>query len=149
MDPNGSEPAAPEAGLGAPTPGSRVSDYEYSLPEGRIAAYPSPVRGESRLLHLPRYDGSVRHLKFGGGPTGLNNLAVSVGEDAGTLEEVYEPFLIQKGFLMRTPQGRVATARAFERIGVDLPDPAGPGAGGRQRRSGTEPGQGQSSLFED
>ena len=51
--------------------------------------------------------------KFGGGPTGLSNLAVSCGEDAGTIEEVYEPYLIQEGFLERTPRGRLATPRAY------------------------------------
>jgi Holliday junction DNA helicase RuvB len=52
--------------------------------------------------------------KFGGGPTGLSNLSVSVGEDAGTIEEVYEPYLIQEGFIERTPRGRMATPRAYE-----------------------------------
>lgn len=51
--------------------------------------------------------------KFGGGPVGLNSLAVAVGEDAGTIEEVYEPFLIQEGFVNRTPRGRVPTAQAY------------------------------------
>ncbi|MBA4160263.1 MAG: Holliday junction branch migration DNA helicase RuvB [Gemmatimonadetes bacterium] len=59
--------------------------------------------------------------QFGGGPVGLNTLAVSIGEDAGTLEEVYEPFLIQNGFLMRTPRGRVATTRAYTRFGYTPP----------------------------
>ena len=58
--------------------------------------------------------------KFEGGPVGLNSLAVSLGEDATTLEEVYEPFLIMEGFLKRTPQGRVATPRAFRRFGYTL-----------------------------
>ena len=58
---------------------------------------------------------------FDGGPVGLNTLAVAVGEDAGTLEEVYEPFLIQNGFLMRTPRGRVATNNAYRRFGYELP----------------------------
>ncbi|MFW5947292.1 MAG: Holliday junction branch migration DNA helicase RuvB [Gemmatimonadota bacterium] len=58
---------------------------------------------------------------FDGGPAGLNTLAVAVGEDAGTIEEVYEPFLIQNGFLMRTPRGRVATKRAFRRFGYTIP----------------------------
>ncbi len=58
---------------------------------------------------------------FEGGPVGLNTLAVAVGEDAGTLEEVYEPFLIQNGFLMRTPRGRVATNNAYRRFGYALP----------------------------
>jgi len=58
--------------------------------------------------------------KFEGGPVGLNSLAVALGEDATTLEEVYEPFLIMEGFLKRTPQGRVATPRAFQRFGYTL-----------------------------
>ena len=56
--------------------------------------------------------------KFSGGPVGINSLAVSVGEEAGTLEEVYEPFLIQEGYLKRTPQGRVATERCYEKFGM-------------------------------
>ncbi len=59
--------------------------------------------------------------KFGGGPTGLTNLSVSVGEDAGTIEEVYEPYLIQEGFVERTPRGRVATPRAYEHFGFTPP----------------------------
>ncbi len=56
--------------------------------------------------------------KYGGGPVGLNTIAVSVGEEPGTLEEVYEPFLIQQGLLARTPQGRTATAAAFRLLGL-------------------------------
>jgi Holliday junction DNA helicase RuvB len=59
--------------------------------------------------------------KFDGGPTGLTNLAVSVGEDAGTIEEVYEPYLILEGFLERTPRGRVATSRAYTHFGRIAP----------------------------
>lgn len=55
--------------------------------------------------------------KFRGGPVGLNTLATAVGEDAGTLEEVYEPFLIQEGFLVRTPRGRQVTALAYTHLG--------------------------------
>jgi Holliday junction DNA helicase RuvB len=58
---------------------------------------------------------------FDGGPVGLTTLAVAVGEDAGTLEEVYEPFLIQNGFLMRTARGRVATNHAYRSFGYELP----------------------------
>ncbi len=58
---------------------------------------------------------------FDGGPVGLGTLAVAIGEDAGTLEEVYEPFLIQNGFLMRTPRGRVATAKAYRLFGYAPP----------------------------
>lgn len=59
--------------------------------------------------------------KFGGRPTGLSNLAISVGEDAGTIEEVYEPYLILEGFLERTPRGRVATPRAYAHFGLEPP----------------------------
>jgi Holliday junction DNA helicase RuvB len=59
--------------------------------------------------------------KFGGGPVGLATLAAAVGEDAGTLEEVYEPFLMQQGFLDRTQRGRMATALAFKRLGIKPP----------------------------
>jgi Holliday junction DNA helicase RuvB len=56
--------------------------------------------------------------KFDGGPVGLSTLAVAVGEDAGTIEEVYEPYLIQEGFMARTPRGRVASRRAYTHLGV-------------------------------
>ncbi len=55
---------------------------------------------------------------FNGGPVGLKNIAVSVGEEEDSIEEVYEPFLIQKGFLVRTPKGRVATPKAWEKLGL-------------------------------
>ena len=57
--------------------------------------------------------------KFSGGPVGVNSLAVAVGEETGTIEEVYEPYLIQEGYLQRTPQGRVATQRCHELFGQD------------------------------
>ena len=60
--------------------------------------------------------------KFNGGPVGLNSLSVSVGEEAETLEEVYEPYLIQEGFLKRTSQGRVATKRAYTKFGLTPPE---------------------------
>jgi holliday junction DNA helicase RuvB len=59
--------------------------------------------------------------KFGGGPVGLGTVAVAVGEDAGTLQDVYEPYLIQQGFLERTPRGRCATALAYRRFGLTPP----------------------------
>ena len=59
---------------------------------------------------------------YGGGPVGLSTLGVAVGEDKGTIEEVYEPFLIKEGFLKRTPKGRVATAKAFSYLGLKRPN---------------------------
>ena len=61
--------------------------------------------------------------KFGGGPVGIGTVAVAVGEDAGTLQDVYEPYLIQQGFLERTPRGRMATALAYQRFGLVPPSP--------------------------
>lgn len=59
--------------------------------------------------------------RFSGGPVGLSNLSVSVGEETGTLEEVYEPYLIKQGYIKRTPQGRVATPLCYERFGLEAP----------------------------
>ena len=58
---------------------------------------------------------------FQGGPVGLETLAAAIGEDAGTLEDVYEPYLLQNGFLGRTPRGRIATAAAYEHLGYPIP----------------------------
>jgi Holliday junction DNA helicase RuvB len=57
-------------------------------------------------------------VKFGGGPVGLNTIATAVSEEAGTLEEVYEPFLIKEGFLKRTPRGREVTELAYKHLGL-------------------------------
>ncbi|MCK4593342.1 Holliday junction branch migration DNA helicase RuvB, partial [bacterium] len=61
-------------------------------------------------------------VNFGGGPTGVKTIAVAVGEEPDTLEEVHEPFLIQEGFLTRTPQGRVAMPKAWDHLGLRNPD---------------------------
>jgi len=105
----------------------RVRDYAQVRADGIIN---EAVAGEAlRMLDVDEYgldEMDARILKaiiehFDGGPVGLNSLAVAVGEDAGTLEEVYEPFLIQQGFMMRTPRGRQATSRAYRRFGYSLP----------------------------
>jgi Holliday junction DNA helicase RuvB len=59
--------------------------------------------------------------KFGGGPVGLSTLAVAVSEESDTLEDVYEPYLLQQGLIKRTPRGRVATAAAFAHLGLEAP----------------------------
>ena len=61
--------------------------------------------------------------KFGGGPVGLSTLAVAVGEEQDTIEDVYEPYLLQRGLIERTPRGRAATRRAFEHLGLEPPGP--------------------------
>ncbi|MEA2481743.1 MAG: holliday junction helicase RuvB, partial [Thermoleophilaceae bacterium] len=63
-------------------------------------------------------------VKFEGGPVGLSTLAVAVSEESDTIEDVYEPYLLQRGFIKRTPRGRVATAAAYEHLGLPRPDPA-------------------------
>ena len=105
----------------------RVRDYAQVKANGIITR---DVAEEGlRRLNVDEYgldDMDVRVLKtlidkFDGGPVGLNNIAVAVGEDAGTLEEVYEPFLVQQGFLNRTPRGRAATPAAYRHLGLVPP----------------------------
>jgi Holliday junction DNA helicase RuvB len=105
----------------------RVRDFAEVKASGRIDL--EVAREALKMLDVDEYglDEMDAHVlktlieKFEGGPVGLSSLAVAMGEDATTLEEVYEPFLIMEGFLKRTPQGRVATPRAFHRFGYTLP----------------------------
>jgi Holliday junction DNA helicase RuvB len=107
----------------------RVRDYAQVRGDGTIDEE-TAIQGLA-LLNVDEYgldEMDARVLRaiietFDGGPVGLNNLAVAVGEDAGTLEEVYEPYLIQNGYLQRTPRGRMATAKAYRRFGYALPGP--------------------------
>ena len=105
----------------------RVRDYAQVKADGRITV---AVAGDALArLNVDEFgldDMDTRILttiieKFGGGPVGLGTVAVAVGEDAGTLQEVYEPFLIQQGFLERTQRGRCATALAYQRFGLTPP----------------------------
>jgi len=109
----------------------RVRDYAQVKADGRIDL--EVATAALKMLDVDEYgldEMDARVLKtliekFEGGPVGLNSLAVALGEDATTLEEVYEPFLIMEGFMMRTAQGRVATPRAFRRFGYTLPQKSG------------------------
>lgn len=113
----------------------RVRDYAQVRADGRIDR--EVAQAALRLLDVDEYgldEMDARVLKtlietFEGGPVGLNSLAVALGEDTATLEEVYEPFLIQEGFLMRTPRGRAATARAYRHFGYVVPPGASLGQG--------------------
>ncbi len=97
----------------------RVRDYAQVRADGTITEQVAQVALER--LNVDEYglddmDARILRLiieKHDGGPVGLNNIAVAIGEDAGTLEEVYEPYLIQQGFLSRTPRGRIATPAAY------------------------------------
>jgi len=73
------------------------------------------------LDHIDREVLYAMIQKFGGGPVGLDTIAVSIGEDTGTLEDVYEPYLIQAGFLKRTPRGRMVTDLAYKHLGLPVP----------------------------
>ena len=64
--------------------------------------------------------------KFDGGPVGVESLAAAISEESGTLEDVIEPYLIQQGFMMRTPRGRVATRTAYQHFGLNPPREASP-----------------------
>ncbi len=106
----------------------RVRDYAQVKGDGVITG--EIAREALSMLKVDPYgldEMDVRILKtliqkFSGGPVGLNSLSVAVGEEANTLEEVYEPFLIMEGFLMRTPRGRQATRLAYEHLGFALTD---------------------------
>ena len=107
----------------------RVRDYaevrDSGVVTGRVAAAALDLL---QVDHegLDRLDREILRAvceKFGGGPVGLSTLAVAVGEEQDTIEDVYEPYLLQRGLIERTPRGRAATRRAFEHLGLDPPGP--------------------------
>jgi Holliday junction DNA helicase RuvB len=106
----------------------RVRDFAQVRADGTITR---DVAGAAlKLLEVDEYgfDEVDRRLlrtiieKFGGGPVGLNSIAVAISEEKDAIEDIYEPYLIQVGFLDRTPRGRVATPRAYSYFGLDAPD---------------------------
>ena len=103
----------------------RVRDFAQIRYDGRIT-HENAVTALDLMdvdkLGLDRVDRNLLLTlieKFGGGPVGLDTLAAAVSEDSGTIEDVYEPYLIQNGFLNRTPRGRVATKAAYEHFGLE------------------------------
>ncbi len=110
----------------------RVRDYAEVKADGRITR--SVAESALEMLNVDEYgleqmDARMLRLiieDFDGGPVGLSSLAVALGEEADTLEEVYEPYLIQNGLLQRTARGRIATPKAYRRFGYTPP------AGGEQ-----------------
>ncbi|MFL5578702.1 MAG: Holliday junction branch migration DNA helicase RuvB [Gemmatimonadaceae bacterium] len=112
----------------------RVRDFAQVKADGAIT---KPVAKQAlELLDVDEFgldDMDARILKaiiekFEGGPVGISTIAAAVGEDGGTIEEVYEPFLVQNGFLQRTPRGRVATSIAYRHFGYTPPTQASQGA---------------------
>lgn len=102
----------------------RVRDYAQVRGDGRVtleSAADALLLFEVDERGLDRVDQSILSAlieRFGGGPVGLSTLAAAIGEETGTLEEVYEPYLLQIGFLQRTPRGRVATEPAYRHLGT-------------------------------
>jgi Holliday junction DNA helicase RuvB len=108
----------------------RVRDYAEVRGAGRIdaeVAMEALDMLEVDTAGLDRLDREILRVlceKFEGGPVGLTTLAVAVSEEADTIEDVYEPYLLQQGLLKRTPRGRVATAAAYEHLGIERPQAA-------------------------
>ena len=104
----------------------RLRDYAQIEADGRIdraTANRALEQLEVDEHGLDEIDRKIMLLlieQYGGGPAGIKALAASIGEDEGTIEDIYEPYLIQKGFLQRTRRGRVATKRAFEHLGLPV-----------------------------
>lgn len=105
----------------------RVRDFAQVIGDGRITR--EIAQSALEALKIDRYgldyaDNRILSTiidKFEGGPVGLTTIATAIGEDPGTIEEVYEPFLIQQGFIKRTPRGRAVTALAYEHLGKKMP----------------------------
>ena len=105
----------------------RVRDYAQVRADGKISG--AVARAAMKLLEVDDhgFDEVDRKLlrtiidKFSGGPVGVNSIAAAINEEKDAIEDIYEPFLIQAGFLDRTPRGRVATARAYQYFGLAVP----------------------------
>jgi Holliday junction DNA helicase RuvB len=113
----------------------RVRDYAQVKADGRIVERVADLALAMLDVDPLGFDVMDRKLleavvhRFGGGPVGLENVAAAIGEEAGTIEDVIEPYLIQQGYLQRTPRGRMATAAAWRHLGLAVPA-AGLGSGG-------------------
>ena len=117
-----------------------TDDFDYDLPKELIAQTPLSKRDESKLLVLDKEitDKALGRLKvdeagldetdhqflraiiekFNGGPVGIETIASSIGEEISTIEDVYEPFLLQEGYIKRTLRGRVVTKKAYDHLGI-------------------------------
>ena len=111
----------------------RIRDFAEVLHEGRITRVVAQQALDRLGVDPKGLDEMDKRLletlidKFDGRPVGLETLAASLGEEANTIEDVYEPYLLQEGMLMRTPRGRVATVRAYEHLGKTPPKKTQPG----------------------
>jgi len=109
----------------------RVRDYAEVKADGRITTEIAGLALNMLAVDPNGFDVMDRKLllaiieRFDGGPVGVESLAAAIGEERGTIEDVLEPYLIQQGFLMRTPRGRVATNRAYQHFGLAAPEAKG------------------------
>jgi Holliday junction DNA helicase RuvB len=105
----------------------RVRDYAQVKANGIVSAEIADAALKMLDVDKLGFDVMDRKLllavleKFGGGPVGLDNLAAAIGEERDTIEDVLEPYLIQQGYLMRTPRGRIATQQAYQHFGLPIP----------------------------
>ena len=122
----------------------RVRDYAEVKADGHVDATVAGRAMDMLEVDGQGFDAQDRKLlsaiieKFGGGPVGVDNLAAAISEERGTIEDVLEPYLIQQGFIMRTPRGRVATRNAYLQLGLKPPAQE-PAAGATLPLPGTEP----------
>ncbi|MBC3885507.1 Holliday junction branch migration DNA helicase RuvB [Undibacterium griseum] len=106
----------------------RVRDYAEVKGNGEITKHTADAALRMLDVDIAGFDLMDRKLleailfKFGGGPVGLDNVAAAIGEERDTIEDVLEPYLIQQGYLQRTPRGRIATSQAYEHFGILPPD---------------------------
>jgi Holliday junction DNA helicase RuvB len=106
----------------------RVRDYAQVKADGRITAEIADLALNMLNVDQQGFDHMDRRLllavleKFEGGPVGIDNIAAAIGEERGTIEDVLEPYLIQQGYLMRTPRGRMATRMAWDHFSLAMPD---------------------------
>ena len=106
----------------------RVRDYAEVRYDGAITKEVAAATLDSLEVDTLGLDTNDRNIllaiieRFNGGPVGLDNLAATVGEDSGTIEDVYEPYLLQNGLIIRTPKGRVATKLAYEHFDMQIPE---------------------------
>lgn len=104
----------------------RVRDFAQVMYDGKITEEVARTAldlmdvDKCGLDHIDRHILTTMMHKFQGGPVGLDTLAAAIGEDAGTIEDVYEPYLIKNGFLNRTPRGRVVTELAYKHMGISM-----------------------------
>ncbi len=131
IDPDGARAIASRS-RGTPRVANRLLRRVRDFAEVRAAGVVTAAAADEALAllevdaeGLDRLDREILSAvcaKFAGGPVGLSTLAVAVGEEPDTIEDVYEPYLLQKGLLQRTPRGRVATPAAFRHLGLEPPD---------------------------